>query len=332
MKKYYRSKDESFANLKDFSYEAKFIDDVKGFKDYVGLRMAYIDEGDKQADLTFVMLHGSPTWSYLWRHFIKEVIGANYRAVALDMIGFGRSDKPLDEDAYSFDSMRESIICAIEKLDLKNVVLVLHEWGGFLGLTIPMEIHERIDGIIIHNTTLATGNQLVSDSYLDWRKYIENNPDLNVRAIMARTNKILNLKECNTYHAPFETYESKIALRTLPKIYPDHPDKPGAEISQKSLEWYAEEFEGVMLSIFGMRDPLFPKEALNAFLDSIPGIIKLTGVDNAGHFLPEWAMEYGKDLITNYVDLREKHLIAKKELEENGELNNSNSDVTSDKA
>ena len=114
MKKYYRSKDESFANLKDFSYEAKFIDEVNGFKDYAGLRMAYIDEGDKQADLTFVMLHGSPTWSYLWRHFIKEVVDANYRAVAFDMIGFGRSDKPLDEEAYTFDSMRESIIFAIE--------------------------------------------------------------------------------------------------------------------------------------------------------------------------------------------------------------------------
>ena len=189
-----------------------------------------------------------------------------------------------------------------------------------------MDIKDRIDGIIIHNTTLATGNQLVSDSYSDWRKYIEDNPDLNVRAIMARTNKILNLRECNTYHAPFDSFESKIALRTMPKIFPDHPDKLGAEHAQKSLDWYSEEFEGLIVAISGMRDPLFPQEAHNAFINSISGVVKLPGVDNAGHFLPEWAMEYGKDLITNFISLREKHILAKKELDEQEKLSNLEKD------
>tara|TARA_B100000686_G_scaffold272212_1_gene289242 strand:- start:9577 stop:10572 length:996 start_codon:yes stop_codon:yes gene_type:complete len=327
MVEFYRSKNESLFNIKDFPYEDKYLNNIRGFDKYKDIRMSYIDEGNKTSDLTFLMLHGSPTWSYLWRHFIKEVVDAKYRAVALDMIGFGRSDKPLEEEAYTFESMRESIISAIEQLDLKNIVLVVHEWGGFLGLTIPMEIKERIDGVIIHNTTLTTGNQLMSDSYSDWRKYIADNPDLNVRAIMARTNKILNLKECNTYHAPFDSFESKIALRTMPKIYPDHPDKPGAKLAQRSLDWYSEEFDGLIVAISGMRDPLFPQEAQNAFLNSISVIVKLPGVDNAGHFLPEWAMEYGKDLITNFISLRAKHILAKKELDEQEKLNNQDKDI-----
>ena len=327
MKKYYRTDNKKLINLKDFPYQEKYLKNINGFEEYKDIRMAYIDEGNKDSELTFLMLHGSPTWSYLWRHFIKEILDAKYRAVALDMIGFGRSDKPLHEESYTFEAMRKSLISAIEKLDLKNIVLVVHEWGGFLGLTLPMEIEERIDGIIIHNTTLTTGNQLMSDSYTDWRKYIDDNPDLNIRAIMARTNKILNLKECNNYHAPYDSFESKIALRAMPKIYPDHPDKAGADYAQKSLDWLSNNFEGLIIAISGMRDPLFPKEAQNAFLSSISGVVKLPGVDNAGHFLPEWAMEYGKDLIINYISLREKHLLAKQELEEKERLTNESKDL-----
>ena len=113
----------------------------------------------------------------------------------------------------------------------------------------------------------------------------------------------------------------------MPKIYPDHPDKPGAELAQKSLNWLSEEFEGLIIAISGMRDPLFPQEAQNAFISSIPGIVKFPGVDNAGHFLPEWAMEYGKDLINNFVSLREKHLMAKKELEEKEKLASKNENL-----
>ena len=131
MAKFYRTSNEKLFNIPDFPYEDKYINNIKGFDDYKDIRMAYVDEGDNNSELTFLMLHGSPTWSYLWRHFIKEIVDANYRAVALDMIGFGRSDKPLDEKAYTFESMRSSIINAIEQLDLKNVVLVVHEWGVF---------------------------------------------------------------------------------------------------------------------------------------------------------------------------------------------------------
>ena len=132
MTKFYRTNNEKLFNLPDFPYQDKYINNIKGFDDYNDIRMAYIDEGNQDSELTFLMLHGSPTWSYLWRHFIKEIVDANYRAVALDMIGFGRSDKPLDEKSYTFAKQSvTSLINAIEYLDLKNIVLVVHEWGGF---------------------------------------------------------------------------------------------------------------------------------------------------------------------------------------------------------
>ena len=184
MKKIYISDKEKLINLPDFPYVPKYEKNITGFEEYEDMRMAYIDTGNKDSELTFLMLHGSPTWSYMWRHFIKEIKKANFRAVAFDMPGFGRSDKPLDEEAYTFTSLRSSLICMIERLNLKNIVLVVHEWGGFLGLTIPMDMPEVFDGIIIHNTTLATGTNLMSDSYTDWRNYIRDNPDLNIRAIM----------------------------------------------------------------------------------------------------------------------------------------------------
>jgi pimeloyl-ACP methyl ester carboxylesterase len=315
MKKIYISDKEKLINLPDFPYDPKYEKNITGFEEYEDMRMAYIDTGNKDSELTFLMLHGSPTWSYMWRHFIKEIEKANFRAVAFDMPGFGRSDKPLDEEAYTFTSLRSSLICMIERLNLKNIVLVVHEWGGFLGLTIPMDMPELFDGMIIHNTTLATGTNLMSDSYTDWRNYIRDNPDLNIRAIMARTNKILNLKECNNYHAPFDSYESKVALRVMPKIFPNNQEKEGAEISKKAQDWLSNEFNGLALSISGMRDPLFPQDALNRFFNSINGINNLPGVDNAGHFLPEWAMEYGKNLINQYLLIREKYLLAMQDTE-----------------
>ena len=327
MKNIYTSDIEKLTNLPDFPYEARYEKNITGFEDYEDMRMAYIDTGNKDSELTFLMLHGSPTWSYMYRHFIKEVNKANFRAVAFDMPGFGRSDKPLDEGAYTFESLRSSLICMIERLDLKNIVLVVHEWGGFIGLTIPMDMPERFDGIIMHNTTLVTGTNLMSDSYADWRKYIKDNPDLNIRAIMARTNKILNLKECNNYHAPFDSYESKVALRVMPEIFPNQKGKQGIEISKKAQDWFSNEYDGLALSLSGMRDPLFPQEALNSFFNSIKGIHKLPGVDNAGHFLPEWAMEYGENLIKTYLEYREKYLLAKEEKEKEEEDKNNINNV-----
>ena len=314
----YRTSEDKFKNLPGFPYNLHYLENVKGFETFKeGLRISYLDEGPKDSELTFLMLHGHLTWSYMWRHFIDIIMNSNYRAVAIDFPGFGRSDKPTDEKIYTFTSLRNIIINSIERLDLNNIVLVVHEWGGFVGLTLPMEFHDRIEGIIIHNTAITTGTQIMSESYADWRKYCNDNPDMNIRAVIARTNRILNLKECNAYHAPFDTYESKAALRALPKIVPDNPAKDGAEISKKASLWLSEKFEGPSVLLSGMRDPLFPQEVIKNLGNIIKDINILPGKENAGHFVPEWAMEYGEDLIAKFLETRLKNMEEKKEKEEN---------------
>ena len=317
MTRIYRTPEKNFHNLPSFPYKLHYLDKVEGFEGFKdGLRISYLDEGPKDSELTFLMIHGHLTWSYMWRHFIKILIDSNHRAIAVDLPGFGRSDKPIDEKNYTFSNLRNTLINTINRLDLKNIVLVVHEWGGFLGLTIPMEFYERFAGIIVHSTAVTTGTQIMSESYSDWRKYCNDNPDMNIRAIIARTNRVLNLKECNAYHAPFDNYESKAALRALPKIVPDNPQKDGAQISRDASLWLSEQFDGPAVLLSGMRDPLFPQEVIKNLGNIIKGINVLPGKDNAGHFLPEWAMEYGENLLSQFDKTRLNNIEEKKKKEE----------------
>jgi pimeloyl-ACP methyl ester carboxylesterase len=150
-----RTPKERFKDLPDFPYSPIYIEDLKG---YEGLRMHYVDEGPRNAENVFLCLHGEPTWSYLYRKMIPEFTTAGHRAVVPDFFGFGRSDKPMAEDVYQFDFHRGSIFAFIENLDLKNIILVCQDWGGLLGLTLPMDMSDRITRLLIMNTTLGTGD------------------------------------------------------------------------------------------------------------------------------------------------------------------------------
>jgi len=138
-------------------------------------RVSYIDEG--QGDRTFLCLHGEPTWSYLYRRMIPRFPG---RVVVPDLVGFGRSDKPEDERLYTFDFHRQFLLWFIEKLDLKRITLVVQDWGGLLGLTLPMEV-PAIEGLFIMNTTLGTGDVPLGEGFIAWRAYVAKNPDLALR-------------------------------------------------------------------------------------------------------------------------------------------------------
>ena len=129
-----RTPDERFANLPGWSYAPKYIDDLKG---YEGLRMHYVDEGPKDG-VTFLCIHGEPSWAYLFRKMAPVFTGAGHRFVAVDMFGFGRSDKPVDDATYTYHFHRNALLAFVEKLNLKNICLVVQDWGGLLGLTLPM--------------------------------------------------------------------------------------------------------------------------------------------------------------------------------------------------
>jgi haloalkane dehalogenase len=156
-----RTPDERFSLLPAFPYEAHYVDNLDG---YESLRMAYIDQGDKNSKTTFLCLHGEPSWSYLYRKMIPVFTVAGYRVVAPDLFGFGRSDKPTNETTYTFDFHRNSLIRLIERLDLNNVTLVCQDWGGLLGLTIPMDMQKRFARLLVMNTAIPIGEPL-SDGF-----------------------------------------------------------------------------------------------------------------------------------------------------------------------
>lgn len=157
-----RTLDDRFAALPGFEYEPRY-------REFDGLRMHYVDTGPRDANEVFLCLHGEPTWSYLYRRMIPVFVAAGHRVVAPDLFGFGRSDKPVDDAWYTFETHRESLLRFIEALDLDGITLVCQDWGGLLGLTLPMDLPERFAGLLVMNTTLGTGDVPLTDGFTAWR-------------------------------------------------------------------------------------------------------------------------------------------------------------------
>ena len=163
-----------FADLLGFPWKAHSRDDLPGF---AGLAMAYVDEGPAGAPV-FLCLHGQPTWSYLYRRMIPHFLAAGGRVVAPDFFGFGRSDKPADDATYTFDFHRNGLLALVRALDLTDITLVVQDWGGLLGLTLPMEMPERFSRAIVMNTALPTGDLPLGKGFLDWRAFANSQPDM----------------------------------------------------------------------------------------------------------------------------------------------------------
>ena len=189
---------ERFTALPGFPWPAHRRDDLQG---YSGLAMSYLDEGAQTAPV-FLCLHGQPTWSYLYRRMIPHFIATGARVVAPDFFGFGRSDKPEDEGVYTFDFHRNSLLALVRSLDLTDVTLVVQDWGGLLGLTLPMEMPERFSRLIVMNTALPTGETPLPQGFLDWRAFCNSQPDMAVGRLMARACPHLSPAEAAAYDAP----------------------------------------------------------------------------------------------------------------------------------
>ena len=236
-----RTPDERFQDLTDFPYTPNFTEDLPGFE---GLRMAWIDEGPKDAEHTFLCLHGQPTWSYLYRSWIPPLTNAGHRVVAPDLFGFGRSDKPVDDSAYTFEFHRRSLLAFIQHLDLSNVTLVVHDWGGILGLTLPHEAPERYARLVVCNTILATGQVPPGKGFLEWREWVANNPDMAVDRLMGRACPRLSKAQRTAYGAPFPDVQFKGGVRRFPALVPIAPDDPGTQHALAALPFWRERWTG----------------------------------------------------------------------------------------
>jgi len=273
-----RTPDERFAGLPGFGHDPHYalVD---------GLRMHYIDEGPRAAAVTVLCLHGQPSWSYLYRKMIPVFTAAGLRVVAPDLFGFGRSDKPQDEAWYTFDRHRESLLRFVDQLDLRNLMLVVQDWGGILGLTLPLASPERYSRLLVMNTTLATGT--VTEGFKQWRAYANSQPDMAIGKLFQRGNPELTAAEAAAYDAPFPDAHYKAGVRRFPNLVPDQADAPGAEISRQAVRFWSEQWQGDSFMAVGMRDPVLGPPVMQALRQVIRGCPEPMQVAEGGHFVQE---------------------------------------------
>ena len=286
-----RTPEDRFAALPDYPWAPHYVNDLPAL---AGLRLHYLDEGPRDAPLTWLCLHGNPTWSYLYRHMIPVFLQAGGRVLAPDLVGFGRSDKPKRDAAHSFAWHRQVLLEFVERLESANIVLVVQDWGGLLGLTLPMEAPARYHGLLVMNTTLATGEAPPSPGFVAWREMCAKNPGFGVGRLLARGNPQLSPQECAAYDAPFPDSGHRAALRAFPPMVPDHPDAGGAAVSRQARTFLAQHWQGRSLMAVGAQDPVLGLPVMQALRAQIRGCPEPLVLPQAGHFVPEHGEEIAR--------------------------------------
>jgi pimeloyl-ACP methyl ester carboxylesterase len=280
-----RTPDERFQPLPAFPYAPRYVEDLRG---YEGLRLHLVDEGPRDAREVFLCLHGEPTWSYLYRKVIPPFLASGARVVAPDWFGFGRSDKPEDDAVYSFFFHRGTALRLIERLDLRNITLVCQDWGGLLGLTLPMELPERFARVLVMNTAIAIG-QPVSAGFAAWKQFAGTYHDVPVAGLIALSSPgALNPYDAAAYDAPFPDARYKAGVRRFPQLVPVSPEMEGAELGQRARAFFANEWRGESFMAIGLRDPVLGKPVMEELRGVIRGCPPALELPEAGHFVQEW--------------------------------------------
>jgi tRNA(adenine34) deaminase len=286
-----RTPDERFRDLPDYPWRPHYVSDLPAL---AGLRLHYLDEGPRDAPLTWLCLHGNPAWSYVYRRMIPLFLQAGGRVVAPDLPGFGRSDKPKRDASHSFEWHRQVLLGLVERLDLRNVVLTVQDWGGLLGLTLPMAAPGRYRGLLVMNTTLGTGDAPLSAGFQAWREMCARKPEFDVARLFARGNPHLRPEECAAYDAPFPDSGHRAALRAFPPMVPDRPDAGGAALSRQARDFWSRQWSGQTLMVIGAQDPVLGVPVMEALRSQIRGCPPAWVLPQAGHFVPEHGEEIAR--------------------------------------
>jgi tRNA(adenine34) deaminase len=289
-----RTPEERFSGLPGYPWAPNYVSDLPAL---AGLRMHYLDEGSRDAPVTWLCLHGNPAWSYLYRKMIPVFLAEGHRVVAPDMIGFGKSDKPKKDAAHGFDFHRQVLLEFVERLDLRDVVLVVQDWGGLLGLTLPMEAPGRYRGLLVMNTMLATGETPLSEGFLAWREMCARNPEFDVARLFARGNPHMSAPECAAYNAPFPDRGHRAALRAFPPMVPEFADSPGAEVSRRAGDFWRDDWQGRSFMGVGAQDPVLGPPMMQALRAQIRGCPEPLLLPQAGHFVQEHGDEIARQAV-----------------------------------
>jgi haloalkane dehalogenase len=244
-----RTPAERFVGLPDYPFPERHAEVGDG------LRMHYVDEGPRDG-VPVLMLHGEPTWSYLYRHMIPVFAEAGMRALAPDLIGFGKSDKPTRMEDYSYQAHMDWVTQWLLELDLRNITLVCQDWGSLIGLRLAAENIDRFDRIVVANGFLPTGDHDPGRGFKTWRAFARHTPVFPIgRIVDFGTHRKLTAAERAAYDAPFPGRSYKAGARMFPRLVPTSPSDPAAPANRAAWKTLGE-WEKPLLTLFGKHDPI----------------------------------------------------------------------------
>ena len=282
---YLRTPDDCFADLPGFDFSPNYltVDDTEGGE----LRVHYLDEGPADA-APVLLMHGEPSWSFLYRRMIPALVSAGQRVVAPDLVGFGRSDKPGLRTDYTYQRHVQWMQSVIDQLQLRDITLVCQDWGGLIGLRLVAENPERFARVVAANTMLPTGDQDLGEAFVNWRTFSQEVPVFPVSAIIdGATTTELPPEVLRGYDAPFPDERFKEGARQFPLLVPATPDDPAAE-SNRAAWQVLSQWQKPFLTAFSDSDPI--TAGGDALLQKlIPGCSgpAHTTIETGGHFLQE---------------------------------------------
>ena len=289
----FRTPEERFEGLPGFPWEPSYLD-------WDGLRLARIDEGDGEP---IVLLHGEPTWSYLWRKVMPPLLDAGHRCIAPDLPGFGRSDKPIQLDWYSYDRHVEAVHHVLAELGVTGATFVLHDWGGPIGFRVAAEAPERCARLVVMDTGVFNGRQRMSDAWITFRDFVERTEDLPV-SMLVRGACASDPGDdvAAAYDAPFPVAEAKAGARAFPLMLPTSPDDPGAAEGERAAEAIAAQ-ERPSLCLWADSDPIISVDTGRAVAERL-GLSEPEVIEGASHFLQEDQGKLIGERIAGWLDPR----------------------------
>ncbi|MEC9106878.1 MAG: haloalkane dehalogenase [Candidatus Neomarinimicrobiota bacterium] len=290
-----RTPDNRFSNLLDYPFKPNYIQ-------LGDIRIHYVDEGESSKEVV-LLIHGEPTWSYLYRKMVPIVSESGYRVIVPDLVGFGKSDKPINQEDYTYEKHVGWISSFIESLDLTNINLFCQDWGGLIGLRIVSEQGYRFNRIIASNTSLPTGDFKVPKAFFNWQKFSQDTPVFNASKIVKSScvNKISNEVQ-KAYDAPFPDETYKAGARRFPMLVPTSPNDPSSQPNREAWE-KLKNWHKPFLTAFSDSDPI-TKGGDILFQKLIPGCkgISHKTIVGAGHFLQEDKGPELAQLIVDFID------------------------------
>lgn len=292
-----RTPEERFKELPDYPFEPHYVEVPDG--EDGSLRIHYVDE-NPQGSEPILLLHGEPSWSFLYRKMIPIFVEAGYRAVVPDLVGFGRSDKPADRNDYTYQRHVDWMQTWLDKVDLNGITLFGQDWGGLIGLRLVAGNPARFARVVVSNTGLPTGDAPISEAFLNWRKFSQKSPEFDIGAIISMGSQTtLSEEVLAAYNAPFPGDTYKEGARIFPSLVPIDPGDPAAPANRKTWEVLSK-FEKPFLTAFSDGDPI-TKGGDAIFQERVPGTKGQPHktIKGGGHFLQE---DCGAELARVMVD------------------------------